>query len=553
MNNTPSHDTSTPAGATSRATPGADARGNNRRIRNVLFIMADQLRWDYLGHAGHPHIRTPHLDALAARGVRFSHAFVQGSVCGASRMSTYTGRYVTSHGSAWNFVPLSVAQKTLGDHLHPHGVHCAVVGKTHVEADVEGAERLGIDISQDPGLRAMHGGFAPYERDDGIWPPGFKVEGNRYCDYLRQLGYVSDNPWHDYANASLGEDGQLHSGWLLRHAPEAVRVPAEHSETPYMTRRAMDFIREQGEAPWVLHLSYIKPHWPYMAPAPYHALYDSKDVIPVQRHEAERQDPHPVYHGFMNYTPSETFSREGVRETVIPTYMGLISQIDDQIGELMTFLAETGRDRDTLIVFTSDHGDYLGDHWMGEKELFHDTIVRVPLIIVDPSAAADATRGSVCDALVEAIDLAPTFLDALGLPQPQQWLEGQSLLPLLHGRPEDWHKDQVICENTFAFRDAVRLPVEAPVDRCNMTMIRTRDWKYVHVDRLRPMLFDLKNDPEEFFDLGASPEHAAIREQMQQRLLDWLFARRRTTGISPEAIETWNTRELKAGIDIGVW
>lgn len=97
-------------------------------IKNVLFIMADQLRWDYLGCAGHPTLRTPHIDALAARGVRFSNAFVQGPVCGASRMSTYTGRYVTSHGSAWNFVPLSIVQKTLGDHLAPHGVRCAVVG-----------------------------------------------------------------------------------------------------------------------------------------------------------------------------------------------------------------------------------------------------------------------------------------------------------------------------------------------------------------------------------------------------------------------------------------
>lgn len=154
-------------------------------IRNVLFIMADQLRGDYLACAGHRTLRTPHLDALAARGTRFSNAFVQGPVCGSSRMSTYTGRYVTSHGSAWNFVPLSVGQKTLGDHLRPHGLRCAVVGKTHAEADVAGAERLGLDISQGRGLVAMEGGFEPYERDDGILPPGFKAEGNSYCDYLR--------------------------------------------------------------------------------------------------------------------------------------------------------------------------------------------------------------------------------------------------------------------------------------------------------------------------------------------------------------------------------
>ena len=305
-----------------------------RPLRNVLFIMADQLRWDYLACSGHPTIRTPYIDALAARGVRFTNAFVQGPVCGASRMSTYTGRYVTSHGSAWNFVPLSVSQKTLGDHLRPLGVRCAVVGKTHVEADMEGAARLGIDTESDAGRLAMHGGFEPYERDDGIWPPGFKVEGNRYCDYLRRQGYGGDNPWHDYANSSLGADGALHSGWNLRWAREPARVAEEHSETPYMTRRAMDFITEQGDKPWVLHLSYIKPHWPYVAPDPYHAMYGARDVLPAQRTPQEKADPHPVYRGFMNYTPSTTVSRDEVREPVVPPYMGLLSQIDAQDPEV---------------------------------------------------------------------------------------------------------------------------------------------------------------------------------------------------------------------------
>ena len=293
-------------------------------IKNVLFIMADQLRWDYLGCAGHPHIRTPHIDALAARGMRFSNAYVQGSVCGASRMSTYTGRYVRSHGSAWNFVPLSVAQKTLGDHVRPHGMRCAVVGKTHVEPDKLGASRLGMPDEAPATQLALQGGFEPYERDDGIWPSGFRVEGNRYCDYLRALGYASDNPWHDFANSSEGDDGSLHSGWRMRWAREPARIQEQHSETPYMTRRAMDFIREQGENPWVLHLSYIKPHWPYVAPAPYHQMYSPSDVLPVQRHTAERAQPHPVVQGFQNYAPSLGFQGEGVRETVIPTYMGLL-------------------------------------------------------------------------------------------------------------------------------------------------------------------------------------------------------------------------------------
>jgi arylsulfatase A-like enzyme len=522
-------------------------------IKNVLFIMADQLRWDYLGCAGHPHISTPHIDALAAGGLRFSNAFVQGSVCGASRMSTYTGRYVRSHGSAWNFVPLSVTQKTLGDHVRPFGIRCAVVGKTHVEADISGAARMGLPVGDAATSLALQGGFESYERDDGIWPPGFKVEGNSYCDYLRAAGYVSDNPWHDFANSGIGQDGSILSGWRMRWAREPARVSEEHSETPYMTRRAMDFIREQGDQPWVLHLSYIKPHWPYVAPAPYHQMYGVAEVLPAQRHPTERENANPVLRGFQSYGPSQSFQSDEVRETVIPTYMGLISQIDDQIGVLMDFMRATGRDKDTMIVFTSDHGDYLGDHWLGEKELFHDCITRVPLIVVDPRASADNTRGTVCADLVEAIDLVPTFLDALDLPQPREWLEGTSLLPIVEGLPGAKGRDRVYCENTFAFRDQVRLPVGASVDHCNMVMVRDQLWKFVYIDGLPPLLYDLQNDPQEFHDLGHSPAHAAVREEMQHHLLAWLISRKQVTGLSYSAIEAWNRKEIDVGIEIGAW
>jgi arylsulfatase A-like enzyme len=522
-------------------------------LRNVLFIMADQLRWDYLSCYGHPTLKTPNLDALARRGVRFANAFVQGPVCGASRMSTYTGRYVSSHGSAWNFVPLSVGQKTLGDHVRPHGVRCSVVGKTHVEADLEGAKRLGIDPAQGSGQLAMEGGFEPWERDDGIWPPGFKVQGNRYCDYLREHGYSGDNPWHDWANSGEDAQGRVLSGWEMRWADRPARVAEEHSETPYMTRRAMQFIEEQGECPWVLHLSYIKPHWPYVAPSPYHAMYSPADVLPARRSEAERRDSHPVVRGYMDTEPSRSFSQDDVRKRVIPIYMGLVKQLDDQLGLLFEFLREKGLDRETLIVFTSDHGDYLGDHWLGEKELFHDSVVKVPLIVVDPRAEADATRGTMQEALVEAIDLVPTFLEALGLPQPTEWLEGASLQPLLHGQqPARW-REAVFSENSYAFRDPVRLPLGRPVDGCLMTMVRTDRWKYVHYEGVRPQLFDLQADPDEFTDLGQDPAYAPVREQMAARLFEWLRQRKRFPTITHEDIVQWNRREVAAGILIGAW
>ena len=140
----------------------------SKKAKNILFIMCDQLRWDYLSCYGHPRLKTPNIDALAARGVRFTRAYVQSPVCGASRMSFYTGRYVQSHGAAWNGFPLKVGEMTLGDYLRPLGMRTALVGKTHMEADVEGMQRLGIDPNSIIGVRVAECGFEPYERDDGL-------------------------------------------------------------------------------------------------------------------------------------------------------------------------------------------------------------------------------------------------------------------------------------------------------------------------------------------------------------------------------------------------
>ena len=128
----------------------------------------------------------------------------------------------------------------------------------------------------------------------------------------------------------------------MRHARKPARVREEDSETPYMTRRAMDFIMEAGDKPWCLHLSYIKPHWPYIAPAPYNAMYGASDVLPVIRSEEERRNPHPLLAEFMERRVGKTFAREEVREEVIPVYMGLIKQIDDQLGLLFRFMEDRG-------------------------------------------------------------------------------------------------------------------------------------------------------------------------------------------------------------------
>jgi arylsulfatase A-like enzyme len=160
--------------------------------------------------------------------------------------------------------------------------------------------------------------------------------------------------------------------------------------------------------------------------------------------------------------------------------MGLIKQIDDQMGVLFRFLEDNGYFKNTMIVFTSDHGDYLGDHWLGEKELFHEPSVKIPLIIYDPSEGANGTRGTTCDELVEAIDLAPTFYEVFGGDPAQQShrLEGRSLVPLLHGqKPAKW-RDYVISEYDYSIQYGNYFD-SAPSDQ-RLFMVADKEWKFVH-------------------------------------------------------------------------
>ncbi|MEC9310671.1 MAG: sulfatase-like hydrolase/transferase, partial [Pseudomonadota bacterium] len=367
-------------------------------------------------------------------------------------------------------------------------------------------------------------------------------------------GYPGENPWNDFANAGV-EGNDVASGWFMVNADKPANIAEEDSETPWLTTQAMEFITQaeaKGDQPWCAHLSYIKPHWPYIVPAPYHDMYGPEHVLPAVRSEAEREDPHPVFGGMMNNRIGKTFSRDEVRERVIPAYMGLIKQADDQMGRLFAWLEETGRMQDTMIVVTSDHGDYLGDHWMGEKNLFHEPSIKVPLIIYDPRAEADATRGSTCDELVEAIDLLPTFLEVAGGAPAPHILEGRSLMPLLRGEETEW-RDHAVAEFDYATNPICETLGLAPKD-ARLFMVVDRRWKFMHAEGgLRPMLFDLETDPDELVDLGASAEHAEVIDLMYDRLLAWGLRMSQRITLSDEQITARRGKAPRKGILLGVY
>ena len=484
--------------------------------------MYDQLRFDYLSCSGHPYLETTNFDRVAAQGVRFSNAYAQSPVCGGSRMCFYTGRYASSHGAHWNGFPLRVGEHTLGDHLRREGMGCWLIGKTHMKADVDGMKRLGLSPDSLIGARQAECGFDAWVRDDGLWgsgPDGFYDEKRSpYNEYLKSKGYVSENPWADFANAGVDKN-EIASGWILTNADKPANILEKDSETPWLTTRAIDFMEAQA-GPWLAHVSYIKPHWPYIVPAPYHDMYKKNQILPVIRDLVERDGAHPVYEAYQNNKIAAAFQKDDVRSKVIPAYMGLIKQCDDQLGRLLDYLETTGQKNNTMIVLTSDHGDYLGDHWLGEKDLFHEQSVKIPLIVFDPRLEADVTRGTTCDVLVESIDLTATFIEAAGGKVPDHIVEGRSLMPWLHGEIKPWRK-YVISEYDYsATSQAAKLGI-APRD-ARLFMIFDGRYKMMHAEGgFRPMLFDLKEDPEEYHDLAKGQTHQNEIDRLYVDLGSW--------------------------------
>ena len=496
-------------------------------------------------------LQTPNIDRLAKMGVRFERAYVNSAVCGPSRASYYTGRYPVSHRVTWNRVPMPIDEWSLGDYLAQHGRECHLLGKTHFVPDEHGLAQRSLYAQGAAATRLLQGGFTPVERYDGH----FEMKADSpYRHYLLGKGYASDRPWEDYVIGSKDAQGEFASGWYLRNAGLPARVSDADSETTYLTDRAIDFITARGEQPWVLHLSYIKPHWPYKAPAPYHAMFDAADCPPPVRGEQERNHPHPVHGAYQQHEESLAFARDEVWSSIRPVYMGLIKQIDDQFGRLLETLEAQGRMQDTLIVFSSDHGDHLGDHWLGEKEYFFESAMRVPLIVYDPSVEAAGTRGTSTRDFAECVDVVPTILDALGMTPAAQRIEGRSLLPWTRGRSHaEPVREIVVGSLDYAFREA-RLFLSRGVNDSTGQMVRDERYKLMTWQGFQPQLFDLYDDPDELHDLGESEALRPVLRRLHDALESWHAQRRhRATESDAQVEQRTHAHERLMNILIGRW
>ena len=491
------------------------------RPKNILLILADQWRADCLSAVGHPVVKTPHLDALAADGVLFRRHYAQAAPCGPARASLLTGMYMQNHRSVRNGTPLDRRFTNVALEMRKAGYDPGLIGYTDTSPDPRGLD------PEDPSLRTYEGPMA-----------GFNVVALMQSDekpwvaHLRRLGYdvrpgdIDDarRPVENYPDA--GNRGPT-------YAPP--RYKAEHSDTAYVTDLAIEYIEQQRDRPWFLHCGYLRPHPPFIAPEPYNGMYDP-DSGPAFRRapsiaEEKRQHPYLGWHlgraGFIADMP-EPHLRQ-----LRATYWGLISEVDAQIGRLVAFLKQTGQYETTLIVFSCDHGEMLGDHWLLEKEGYFDQAFHIPLIVRVPGNGF--ARANAVDSFTEAVDLMPTILDRCSRPVPVQ-CDGASLVPFLRGTaPRRWRSE---AHWEFDFRD---VPGGAPeqalglrLDECSLNVIRDRDYKYVHFAALPPLLFDLRKDPDELCNLADDSAHASVMLRYAQKLLSWRMTNdeRTLTGIN---------------------
>jgi arylsulfatase A-like enzyme len=473
---------------------------------NILLITADQWRGDSLSSLGHPHARTPTLDRLAAEGVLFLRHHGQATPCGPARASLHTGLYACNHRSVTNGTPLDARHKTLARLLDRRGWDPVLFGYT--------------DTSLDP--RTLPEGDPALRTYEGV-APGFRAE----LLLPEHMG-----PWQEHlASRGYGRRDQV---WDWYRGPLGAAAPwrDEDSETAFLTDRFLAWHAAQS-GPWLAHLSFIKPHPPLVAAAPWHALVDPADVTSPSRGEAEaevhpwlavaRSQPLGVAWGDLaGQRPCDLDDR--TLRQLRASYFGLIAEVDHHLGRI---LDEVGAD--TLVIFTADHGEMLGDHGLLGKSGFYPEAFHVPLIIRMPGGVQGIRAGQ----FTEHVDLMPTILELLGIQIPLQ-CDGRSLVPFLRGEPPaDWRK---ATHWEHDFRDVeTRLFEQAlglPSDHCSILVHVEERQAYVHFTALPPLCFELEDDPGWTRNVALLPGKAGRVRDLAQATLSWRMgvAERRLTG-----------------------
>jgi len=482
------------------------------RRKNVLLIVVDQWRADFVPALGADFLRTPNLDRLCREGVTFRNHVTTTVPCGPARASLLTGLYLMNHRAVQNTVPLDARHMNLGKALRQIGYDPALIGYTTTTPDPR------TTGTRDPRFTTL-GDLMEGFRAVGAFEPS--MDG--YFGWLAQKGYPlpekRENIW-----LPEGEDA------VPGATDRPSRIPSELSDTAYFTERALTYLKGKGEKPWFLHLGYWRPHPPFIAPAPYNKMYSPTEMPALHRRETWQQEAaqHPLLDFYLKGISQGSFFHgaggaaseldESEIRQMRATYAGLITEVDEALGQVFAYLDETGQWDDTLVIFTSDHGEQLGDHYLLGKIGYHDESFRIPLMVKDPESKLGG--GRIEDSFTESVDVLPTILDWLG-GQPPRACDGHSLVPLVQGqKPADW-RDHLFYE--YDFRDVHYSQPEAALglgmDESSLCVVQDARWKYVHFAALPPLLFDLERDPDQFTNLAEDPAYAAVVAEYAQKAL----------------------------------
>jgi arylsulfatase A-like enzyme len=452
---------------------------------NVLLVTLDQFRGDCTSAAGHPLVRTPHLDELAAAGVRLARHYSQAAPCGPGRASIYTGMYQMNHRVVGNGTPLDDRLDTVGLAARRAGYAPALFAYTDQAAD----PRTLAD-PDDPALWTYNGVL-----------PGFDAVLDIDDD---------QTPWVAWL-ASLGYDTSAGPVRLL--ASEGER-PATHGISAFLTDRAIDWLGRQ-DAPWFAHLSYLRPHPPYAAAGEFSSMYDPAEVdLPIP----PAGDRHPFHELALGLRDAAAPRDEARVRHMRAQYLGMISEVDAQLGRVWAALRDLGAWDDTVVVVTSDHGEMLGDHGLKEKLGYWEQSYHVVGIVRDPRHGA--AHGTVVDAFTENVDVFPTICEAMGAAVPAQ-CDGMPLTPYLRCEAPPWWRDAAHWEYDWRDRLIGRVGHEWPWDRVlerqHLAVRRERELAYVQFGDGSWRCFDVARDPT----WRTEVTEAARVLPVAQRMLTW--------------------------------
>ncbi|NLF39633.1 sulfatase-like hydrolase/transferase [bacterium] len=435
------------------------------QTRKIVVIMTDTQRTDMLGCYGNAGMITPQLDRLAGQGIRFDRAYTCQPVCGPARAGLFTGTYPHSNGSWANSMALGDNVKTVGQRLRDHGLHCAYIGKWHLD----GGDYFGL-------------GRCP----DG-WDPAY------WYDMRRYLEEMSPEDRKRSRSHTMCHDPATTAGFTFGHR---------------CSDRAIDFLEKRHGEDFLLVVSYDEPHGPFVCPKKYYDMY--KDyAFPKSRNVYDRLKGKPAHQRAWAGAALDA-DLDALRITR-PEYFGCNTFVDDEIGRVVDAIDRHAPD--ALVVYTSDHGDLLHSHGMnGKGPAMYDEITRVPFIVRWPGVAPAGTSSA---QLVSHIDVVPTIMAAAGLPVPKL-LEGRSLLGTF--------ADPGAATNTEVFIEFGRYEIDhdgfggfQPV-RC----VRDKRYKLVINLLTTDELYDMEKDPGEMKNLIRSGTHESIRNALHDTLLEWM-------------------------------